>query len=103
MEIPEQEIATTDAAKLVLSAMRRVLSETSSDKKQIASSLTPVFGIRWDAQIAHKVISTRLCSILCSLRNSKLDKTNYHRIVSLWKLAHEAEPTFSASLGDGEA
>ena len=100
MEAPQRELATTDASKLVLSSLERVLRDTSSTKEQIADALAPVFGIRWDAQIVRKIHSGRMCNILAPLRNSNLDKSNYQRIVTFWKGDQKCEPAFTASWGE---
>ena len=100
MEAPQRELATTDASKLVLSSLERVLRDTSSTKKQIEDALAPVFGIRWDAQIVREIHSDRMCNIIASLRNSKLGKSNYQRIVTFWGDAQKCEAAFPASWGE---
>ena len=60
----------------------------------------PCFGLRWDAQIVRRINSKRLCDALWSLRNSKLDKTNYQRIVSFWGESQKSEPSFPAAWGE---
>ena len=99
-EIPHREIATVDAAMLVLGNLERVLRDVSSAKKQITAALTPAFGIRWGAQIVRKINSKRLCDILWSLGDSKLEKSNYQRILTLRKDAKKSEPSCPAAWGD---
>ena len=100
MEVPHREIATAAAAKIVLPSLERVTKDTESTKKQIAAALTPVFGLRWGSQIVRRVYSKRLCDILRSPRNSKLDKANCGGVPTLWKAAQKTEPTFLASWGE---
>ena len=100
MEIPHRELATDDESNLVLSSLARLLSDTLSAKQQIAAALTPVFGIRRGAQIARKIHSVRLCETLYSPRNSKMGKSNYRRIMTLWKGARKCAPTFPDSWGE---
>ena len=100
MEIPHREIATSDAAKLVRANLQRVLAATSSPKKEITNAVTPIFGIRWDAQVVRRVTADRLREILWSLRNSKLDTANYQRVRSIWKSSHVGEHNCPSSWGD---
>ena len=44
-----------------------------------------------------------MCSILASLRSSKMNKSNYQRIVTFWEDAQKCEPTFPASRGEWRA
>lgn len=99
MNIPHRELATTAAAKLILPRLQRVLADTSATKKQIASDVIPVFGIRRDSQIVRAVTSDRLRRALWSLRNSKLYKTNYQRLSDLARAAKLTEPSFPSDWG----
>ena len=99
MDIHQREIATAAAAQLVLSNLQRVLSDTSTPKKEIAASAIPVFGTRWGALAIRRVTARRLRNILLPLRNSKLDNANYRRIRVLWKEAHLREPDFPVAWG----
>ena len=73
MNIPQRDIATAEAAKLVLKNLDNALRDTKAPKKLIQAALIPVFGIRWDAQVIRRITRDRLCAILCALRNSNLD------------------------------
>ena len=94
MNIPQRDIATAEAAKLVLSSLQRVLSDTKAPRKLTQSDLIPVFGIRWGAQVIRRITSARLCNILCSLRNSKLDPLTYRLVSLLWQTASETVSGF---------
>ena len=100
MHIPQREIATSDAAKLVLSNLQKVLADTSSPKKEITAAVTPIFGIRRGAQVVRRVTAERLRKILWSSRNSKIDNTNYLRVRALWKSARINEHNFHSEWGD---
>ena len=89
MDIPQRDIATAEAAKLVLQGLERALRDTNALKKLLQAALIPVFGIRWDAQVIGRVTRGRLCEILRLLRNSKLDPVNYRRVSLLWHSASE--------------
>ena len=94
MHIPQRDIATAEAAKLVLSNLQRVLADTTSPEKLIQDAPIPVFGIRWDSQVYRRVARNRICRKLCSLRNSKLDSITYRRVCFLWHSASETETDF---------
>ena len=94
MNIPQRDIATAEAAKLVLSKLQRTLLDTKASKKLIQASLIPVFGVRRDAQVIRRVTSARMCRILCSLRNSRHDALSYRRVSLLWHTASETVSDF---------
>ena len=73
MHIPQREVATAEAAKLVVSRLQTVLADLSSPKKMIVDAALPIFGIRWNAAVIRRVGKEPLRRILWSLRNSKLD------------------------------
>ena len=100
MFIPQRDIATAEAAKLVLSKLEKVLSDTKAPCKLIQNAIIPVFGIRWDQAVYRRVTRNRLCSILCSLRNSKLDKETYRRVSLLWSTASETVSDFPQAWSD---
>ena len=93
MHIPQMDVATGEAAKLVISNLQRALAATTSPGNLILAALVPIFGIRWDAQVTRRVTSARLRSVLCSLRNSKLRALTYQRVSKLWT-ADSATKTF---------
>ena len=86
-----REIATAEAAKLVLTKLQKVLSDTTSHKKLIQSALVPVFGIRWGAQAIGRITRDTLRRILWTLRNSKLDAETYQTASLLWHTSSETE------------
>ena len=100
MYIPQRDIATAEAAKLVLSRLQKVLSDTKAPCKLIQNAIIPVFGIRWDAAVYRRVTRDRLCSILYALRNSKLDKETYRRVALLWSTASETISDFPHAWSD---
>ena len=103
MEIPQREIATSAAGRLVRSNPQRVSADTSSPKKEIALSATPIFGIRWGAQVIRRVAADRLREIIRPIRNSNLGNANYQRGRALWTAAHINGPNFPSSWGDWRA
>ena len=100
MEIPHREIATTDAAELILSDLEKLLRDTSPTKKKIDDGLIPVLGVKWNAQVIRGVTANRLREILWSIRNSKLGKIYYRRISSLWEDAQTSEPNIPQTWGE---
>ena len=100
MHIPQRDIATAEAAKLVLSRLQGVLPDTTSPKKLIKNASIPIFGIRWDAAVIRRVTRDRLCAVLCPLRNTKLDSETYRRISLLWTTASETESEFPQAWTD---
>ena len=80
MNIPQRDISTAEAGKLVLAKLDRVLRGAKAPQKLIQAALIPVFGIRWDAQVIKRITRNRLCEILYKLRNSKLDAPTYRRV-----------------------
>ena len=99
MNIPQRDIATAEAAKLVLGNLERTLRDTKAPRKLIQLAIIPVFGIRWDAQVIRRLTRNRLCRILCSLRNSKLDPLTYRRVSLLWHSASETNNDFPTAWG----
>ena len=97
MNIPQRDIATREAAKLVLANLQKVLADATSPTKLIRNAAIPAFGIRWDARVISRVKSGRLCNILWSLRNSKLHAPTYGRVSKLWAMASETETDFPAA------
>ena len=72
-KFPQRDIATIEAANLVLTQLGRVLNDRASKLKAILEDILPVYGIRWDARVAQRSNSHRLCRILRILRSTKLD------------------------------
>ena len=89
MNIPQRDIETAEAAKLVLSNLERALHDTKAPEKLLQAALLPVFGIIWDSQVIRSITRDRLCRILCSLRNSKLGPASYRKVSLLWQTASE--------------
>ena len=100
LDIPQRDIATAEAAKLVLANLQKVLRDTTSPLKLIQQALIPVFGIRWDVRVVRRITRNVLCNILWSLRNSKLSKTDYERVRQLWREAMETDDSFPAEWSD---
>ena len=74
-EYPQRDIATAEAAMLVLNNTQRVLEDTTSPKKRnISQALAPVFGARWGIRVIRRAASDRMRETLRSLRNSKIGK-----------------------------
>ena len=94
MNIPQRDIATAEAAKLVLRSLDNTLKDTKAPMKLIQAALIPVFGIRWNAQVIRRITRERLCNILSRLRNSKLDPLTYRRVSLLWHTASETLSDF---------
>ena len=94
MHIPQRDVATAEEANLALSSLQKVLSDTTPPKKLIRNALIPVFSIRWGAQVIRRVTRDRLCRVLCSLRNSKLDSDTYRKISLLRHTSSETETDF---------
>ena len=80
MQVPQVEIATSEAARLVLCNLERVIRDVSTPLEYIRGALVPIFGIRWDAQIIRRIGSERLREILWPRRNSKLGEATYGRV-----------------------
>ena len=70
------------------------MRDTNAPKKLLQKAIIPVFGIRWNAQVIRRITSNRLCKILCSLRNSKLDALTYRRLTLFWHSASETSSDF---------
>ena len=100
MDVPHRELATADAANLVLPNLQRVLADTSYPKKDIGDAAVPIYRIRCDAQVVRMVTSDRLSEIPRPLRNSKLCHTNYRMIRRLWEASHVNEPNFPRLFGE---
>ena len=101
MEVPHREISIIQSAKLILANLERTLRDLSSTKKQINAALIPAFGIKWDAQIIRGVTADRLREILCSLRNSQLEKHTTEKYPSYGKLRRNLNPSFHKAGGNG--
>ena len=94
MHIHQRDIATAEAEKLVLANIQKVLADTTYPKKLIQDARIPVFGIRWGAAVYRRITRDRLCRILRSIRNSKLDSLTYRRMSLIWRTASEKETDF---------
>ena len=84
MDIPHRELATTQAARLVLDHLKTHQRDTPTPRQKLIEALIPVFGIRWGSQIIRRIGPIRLCDILWSLRNSKLPQSECNRVNELW-------------------
>ena len=71
MNIPQRDITTAEAAKLVLRNLDNTLRDTKAPKKLIQTALIPVFGIRWDAQVIEGLQATdyALYCVRCATRS----------------------------------
>ena len=94
MFIPQRDLATSQAANIVLTALVRTLADVSSPKKEIIKAVLPIFGIRWNATVIRRVGKEKLRKILWSLRNSKLDLGSYLKVRALWLSADVDEAIF---------
>ena len=94
MHIPQREVATAEAAKLVVSRLQTVLADLSSPKKMIVDAALPIFGIRWNAAVIRRVGKEPLRRILWPLRNSKLGQVSYAKVRDLWLEANADETVF---------
>ena len=94
MEIPHRDLATAQAARLVLNNLAKHLFCRSTTRKQLIEALIPVFGIRWDVRVLRRIGTKRLLELLCALRNSAVPRPEYDRISELWKAGLANETTF---------
>ena len=84
MIIPNRDIATGEAANLVLTRLTTFLRGVSAPKKMIVGAIVPIFGIRWNAQVVRTAGRQKLREFLWPMRNSLLDKGSYAKIRDLW-------------------
>ena len=78
MEIPHREVATANAAKLVIANLLKKLQCKTTPRKEITEAIIPVFGIRWGLNAIRRVGASLLSHILWSIRNSKLSDKDYN-------------------------
>ena len=103
MDIPHRDLATTRAAELVLNELQKQLKDPQTPIKLVIQALIPVFGIRWDSRVIHRVGAGRLRHILWSLRNSALPVAEYNRVKELWVSAEANDTSFPHTWGDWQA
>ena len=87
MDIPYRELATANAAKLVVPNLLAKLHCSTTPQKEINEAVIPLFGIRWGLAVFRRVGARKLRHVLWCLRNSKLSETDYNRVGQLWKTA----------------
>ena len=97
--MPQQELATAEAAKLVLSGMWRVSADTSSSKKQIKDAPTPVFGLRRVPRSPEKSTSGDCAKSCARSEIQSWGGKNYQLVLTLWGGSRKCEPTYPSSRG----
>ena len=80
MLIPNRDIATSEAANLVLTRLVKILDGVPAPKKMLIEAVFPIFGIRRNATILRRVGKEKLLGISRPRRNSKIDLGSYLRI-----------------------
>ena len=85
MEIPHRELATAQAARLVLANLSKNLACPATTNKQLIEAAIQVFGIRWNLPVLRRIGSRALHRLLWQLRNSSLPANEYARVSSLFK------------------
>ena len=91
MIVPNRDVATGEAAKLVLANLKGALACRTSANKQMAGAADPIVGIRRDAQTARCAGRRLLLGKMWSMRNSELYKVSYNKVKDLRYLACEDE------------
>ena len=74
MDIPQRELATTNAANRAIPNFDHKLNCKTTPIKVINEAIIPLFGIIWDLSVARRVGDRLLRRILRFLRNSELSE-----------------------------
>ena len=100
MDIPQRDISTAYADKLVLSNIKRILAGAKDPSRRISTAPVPIFGILWGIKAVRRATSDRLRKAIWPIRNSKMEKQIYERAMGLWSQACETQNGFPASWCD---
>ena len=100
MEIPHRELATANAALLVVGNLLNKLKCTTAPSKQLPEAILLLFGMRSDIQVIRRVGASPLRRILWRLSNSKLSKSEYNKVSQLWQEGLANKASFPVLWGD---
>ena len=94
MEIPNREVATAQAAKLVIANLMTKVNCPSTPAKELKEAILPIFGIRWNIDVIRRIGGRELRHILWYLRNTKSLRREYSKLSQLWQAGLRDQASF---------
>ena len=97
MEISHIDLATAQAASLVIDHLRRQLNDLAAPPHKLEAALITAFVIRWIENVIRRGGTGRLAKILRAMRNSKRPDSAYNKVRGLWVLGLSNDRSFPKS------